>query len=80
MTLSGLECDFSEIFNDMKHCMILFRNSEENGQEAQQLSQRVSAIAAELLVRFPHYCGIGNFRLISISHTVTGQFLRNSAK
>ena len=30
---------------------------------------------------FPHHCGIGDFRrFIGISHTVTGQFLRNLAK
>ena len=35
----------------------------------------------ESLFHFPHHCGIGDFgRVISISHTVTGKFSRQSAK
>jgi len=34
-----------------------------------------------LLFHFPLHCGVGDFkRFISISHTVTGRFLRHSAK
>ena len=33
-----------------------------------------------LLFHFPHHCGIGDFRFISISHTVTSWFLRYLAK
>jgi len=32
------------------------------------------------LFHFPQYCGIADFRFVSISHTVTGRFPRHSAK